>query len=83
MFFYLYSKLNYTKKISENDLKIILEDKEYESIRPIFIGLKPISVDNLSYDFFYKAIRIYNKSLLNEKAENETYKKNFLKDLKQ
>ncbi len=84
LFFYSYLKLNYTKEITEDDLKAILEDKEYENIKPIFKDLKPSSVDNLTYDFFYKTIKIYDRTLINknEEDENKTYKKNFLENLK-
>lgn len=75
--------LNYLKEISIEDLKIIIEDKEYEEFKPFLKKMQiHIKKDRLIYDYFYRTLDFYEEHLKEQIDENKNIKRQFLKEIK-
>ncbi|MFX4240265.1 hypothetical protein ACOL3H_07165 [Aliarcobacter butzleri] len=81
LFFYSFSKLNYSNEISVEDLKIIQEDKDYENFKYFYKKNMKGYTYKLHYGTFYIGIRKYDQYLEDEKNEDKIIKKQFLKEI--
>lgn len=69
--------------MKDEDLKIIIEDEEYEDFKPFLRGMQiHIKRNRITYDYFYRASDFYEEYLKEQKNEDKKIKRQFLKDLK-
>ncbi|MCG3688480.1 hypothetical protein L5F43_09860 [Aliarcobacter butzleri] len=82
LFIYSFLKLNYSNEISEEDLKIIIEDEEYEDFKPFLRGMQiHIKRNRITYDYFYRASDFYEEYLKEQKNEDKKIKRQFLEEI--